>query len=84
MRQGQGESSGAMVPTSRGAEQGAHGALGRWEQSHVVPGSCKAWRSRLHREAGAGCGGPQVLGSVLGVDSTGSREPAAVAERWGR
>ena len=42
------------------------------QENRVVPGSCKAWKSRLPREAGARCGRPQILGSGLGLDSTGS------------
>lgn len=46
------------------------------QKNPVIPGSCKAWQSRLRREARAG------WGSLLGFDPTGRREPAIVAEQW--
>ena len=46
-----------------------------WLQSHR-----EAWEPRLQREAGAGRGSPQTVGSELGLKS-GSREPGRVVEQ---
>lgn len=59
---------------------GAHSLFGQWEQDHMVPGSRKACKSRLHREAGAGYGDPQVPHSTWGFDSTG--EHGASGSCW--
>lgn len=74
MSSGQGKSSGKRSSTSKGTEEGLPAMCGgrgtaTWlpQKNRVAPGSRGSLGVKLEREAGAGCGSPQIVGPESGL-----------------